>query len=160
MRREIAIILLWGCFRWRLRRLRWCVWIPFLHGYAVWLFDGMEGGLEKWMRGEAPVHLSLIPMLFHLCLRPRCKLLTSCFCFQIRAAEDILSLTRILKEAWLFGKLQTVGASEAETRAETAAANVAAGLRRLRAGGGGVVGEAESGETIRSNGEGGGERES
>ena len=53
-------------------------------------------------------------------------------CLQIRAAEDILSLTRTLKEAWLFGKLQTVGASEAETRAEAAAATVAAGLSRLQ----------------------------
>ncbi|KAL8954797.1 MAG: hypothetical protein Q9193_007079, partial [Seirophora villosa] len=25
----------------------------------------------------------------------------------IRAAEDVLSLTRVLKEMWLFGKLQT-----------------------------------------------------
>ena len=32
---------------------------------------------------------------------------------------------RTLKEAWLFGKLQTVGDSEAETRAKTAAVNVA-----------------------------------
>ena len=55
-------------------------------------------------------------------------------CLQIRAAEDILSLTRILKEAWLFGKLQTVGASEAETRAEAAAAKVAAGLSTLQGG--------------------------
>ena len=34
------------------------------------------------------------------------------------AAEDILALTRSLKEAWLFGKLSTVGVSEAERRAE------------------------------------------
>ncbi len=59
-------------------------------------------------------------------------------CLQIRAAEDILSLTRTLKEAWLFGKLQTVGASEAETRAEAAAAEVVAGLGRLQGGSGGV----------------------
>ncbi|KAM5459210.1 hypothetical protein McanCB49686_001674 [Microsporum canis] len=30
----------------------------------------------------------------------------------IRAAEDILSLTRTLKETWLFGKLETVGEDE------------------------------------------------
>lgn len=77
---------------------------------------------------------------------------------QIRAAEDILSLTRILKEAWLFGKLQTVGASEAETRAETAAVNVAAGLRRLGVCGGGMGGEGEGGELVGGKGEGAGER--
>ncbi|EGD87213.1 hypothetical protein H112_05749 [Trichophyton rubrum D6] len=30
----------------------------------------------------------------------------------IRAAEDILSLTRTLKETWLFGKLETLGEDE------------------------------------------------
>ena len=50
---------------------------------------------------------------------------------QVRAAEDVLSLTRDLKESWLFGKLQTVGASEAEKRADEYAADVAEGLRRL-----------------------------
>ena len=49
---------------------------------------------------------------------------------QIKAAEDILSLTRTLKETWLFGKLQTIGTSEAETRAQTAAAKVADGLKK------------------------------
>ena len=44
----------------------------------------------------------------------------------------MLSLTRILKESWLFGKLQTVGVSEAETRAEEAARKVAEGLARLQ----------------------------
>ena len=44
---------------------------------------------------------------------------------QIKAAEDILSLTRTLKEAWLFGKLQTLGAtSEVEMRARDAAERV------------------------------------
>lgn len=38
----------------------------------------------------------------------------------------------MLKESWLFGKLQTVGTSEAETRAENAAAKVAEGLNRLQ----------------------------
>ncbi|KAL8806954.1 MAG: hypothetical protein Q9200_004847 [Gallowayella weberi] len=49
----------------------------------------------------------------------------------IRAAEDILSLTRVMKEMWLFGKLQTVGTDEAEERAEESAREVEAGLRRL-----------------------------
>ncbi|KAL2051800.1 hypothetical protein ABVK25_007956 [Lepraria finkii] len=51
----------------------------------------------------------------------------------VRAAEDILSLTRVLKESWLFGKLQTVGTSDAEKRAEEAAAKVAEALARLQA---------------------------
>ncbi|KAL2800119.1 surfeit locus protein 5 subunit 22 of mediator complex-domain-containing protein [Aspergillus germanicus] len=34
----------------------------------------------------------------------------------IRAAEDILSLTRVMKETWLFGKLDTLGEDESETR--------------------------------------------
>ncbi|KAL4764908.1 RNA polymerase II mediator complex head subunit MED22 [Aspergillus foveolatus] len=34
----------------------------------------------------------------------------------IRAAEDILSLTRTMKEAWLFGKLDTLGEDESETK--------------------------------------------
>lgn len=50
---------------------------------------------------------------------------------QVRAAEDVLSLTRILKETWLFGKLQTVGTSEAEKRADAAAVKVAEGLAKL-----------------------------
>lgn len=52
---------------------------------------------------------------------------------QVKAAEDILSLTRVLKETWLFGKLQTVGTSRAEEDAEAAAEKVAAGLARLTA---------------------------
>lgn len=51
---------------------------------------------------------------------------------QVRAAEDILSLTRILKESWLFGKLETVGISDAENRAEEAARKVAEGLSKLQ----------------------------
>lgn len=52
----------------------------------------------------------------------------------IRAAEDILSLTRVMKEMWLFGKLQTVGISEAEDRVEESARGVEEGLRRLMGG--------------------------
>lgn len=52
-----------------------------------------------------------------------------------------------MKEAWLFGRLQTVGASEAETRAEAAAVKVVQGLRRLQGGGDdGAVGVQGSGE--------------
>ncbi|KAL9591252.1 MAG: hypothetical protein Q9179_007911 [Wetmoreana sp. 5 TL-2023] len=51
----------------------------------------------------------------------------------VRAAEDILSLTRVLKEMWLFGKLQTVGTNEAEQRAEKSARGVEEGLRKLLA---------------------------
>ena len=31
---------------------------------------------------------------------------------QVRAVEDLLSLTRELKEAWLFGQLDTLGTSK------------------------------------------------
>ena len=31
---------------------------------------------------------------------------------KVRAAEDILSLTRTMKEMWLFGKLDTIGEDE------------------------------------------------
>ena len=50
---------------------------------------------------------------------------------QVRAAEDVLSLTRVLKEAWLFGKLNTVGTSKVEKEAEEYAIDVAERLRRL-----------------------------
>ena len=75
---------------------------------------------------------------------------------QVRAAEDILSLTRVLKESWLFGKLQTVGTSDAEKRAEEAAAKVAEGLARLQAqdgsGVGTVVSEGQAMELDGNNG--------
>ncbi|KAL9582672.1 MAG: hypothetical protein Q9212_003156 [Teloschistes hypoglaucus] len=51
----------------------------------------------------------------------------------IRAAEDILSLTRVLKQMWLFGKLDTVGMNEAEARAEKSAKGVQEGLQKLMA---------------------------
>ncbi|KAL9618955.1 MAG: hypothetical protein Q9204_008346 [Flavoplaca sp. TL-2023a] len=51
----------------------------------------------------------------------------------IRAAEDILSLTRTMKEMWLFGKLETVGTNEAEERADESARGVEEGLTRLMA---------------------------
>ncbi|KAL8825107.1 MAG: hypothetical protein Q9170_007928 [Blastenia crenularia] len=57
----------------------------------------------------------------------------------IRAAEDILSLTRVMKEMWLFGKLQTVGTNEAEARAEESANGVEEGLRKLKGGGGAEI---------------------
>lgn len=84
-----------------------------------------------------------------------------CVVLQIRAAEDILSLTRVMKEAWLFGRLQTVGASEAETRAEAAAVGVVKGLRKLQGGGDdgvvvGVEGSGDGGEGGGREGEGGG----
>jgi len=55
-------------------------------------------------------------------------------------------LTRILKEKWLFGKLQTVGTSEAEKRAEAAAAKVAGGLARLNSGAKPLPSSMQSGE--------------
>ncbi|KAI9874990.1 MAG: hypothetical protein M1830_009051 [Pleopsidium flavum] len=49
----------------------------------------------------------------------------------IRAAEDILSLTRSLKEAWLFGQLNTLGESKAALKTDEDAKVVAEGLQRL-----------------------------
>ncbi|KAK3176931.1 hypothetical protein OEA41_008257 [Lepraria neglecta] len=73
----------------------------------------------------------------------------------VRAAEDILSLTRILKESWLFGKLQTVGTSDAEKRAEEAAAKVAEGLARLQAkDGAGTINSEGQAMELDGNGEG------
>ncbi|EAW06388.1 RNA polymerase II mediator complex head subunit MED22 [Aspergillus clavatus NRRL 1] len=34
----------------------------------------------------------------------------------VRAAEDILALTRSMKETWLFGKLDTLGEDESDTK--------------------------------------------
>ncbi|MCJ1316735.1 hypothetical protein MMC15_002056 [Xylographa vitiligo] len=48
----------------------------------------------------------------------------------VRAAEDILALTRALKEAWLFGRLDTLGTG-AVLGAEESARGVVAGLRAL-----------------------------
>ncbi len=50
---------------------------------------------------------------------------------QIRAAEDILSLTRSLKEAWLFGQLNTLGESKVALKTDEDAKAVAEGLRSL-----------------------------
>ncbi|KAL2047139.1 hypothetical protein N7G274_001158 [Stereocaulon virgatum] len=75
----------------------------------------------------------------------------------VRAAEDILSLTRVLKESWLFGKLHTVGTSDAEKRAEAAAAKVAEGLARLQAKDGSGVGTGVSeGQAMELDGNNGG----
>ncbi|KAI4230430.1 MAG: hypothetical protein L6R36_000059 [Xanthoria steineri] len=49
----------------------------------------------------------------------------------IRAAEDILSLTRTMKEMWLFGKLDTLGTDEADERADESARGVEEGWRKL-----------------------------
>ena len=49
----------------------------------------------------------------------------------MRAAEDILSLTRGLKEAWLFGKLDTLGESVVTAKTDEEARKVAGGLERL-----------------------------
>ena len=51
---------------------------------------------------------------------------------QTRAAEDLLTITRTLKEAWLFGKLQTVGTSEAEKKTEETSTEVFEALARLK----------------------------
>ncbi|MCJ1362518.1 hypothetical protein MMC16_001621 [Acarospora aff. strigata] len=62
----------------------------------------------------------------------------------IRAAESLLSLTRSLKEAWLFGTLKTLGTEESTRKAEGKmdedVRGVAEGLERLIRGGGGGSG--------------------
>ena len=52
---------------------------------------------------------------------------------QTRAAEDILSLIRELKQAWFDGQLQTIGTSQSEKEAEKYAQDVAKRLKRLAA---------------------------
>ncbi|KAL3480727.1 surfeit locus protein 5 subunit 22 of mediator complex-domain-containing protein [Aspergillus californicus] len=54
----------------------------------------------------------------------------------IRAAEDILSLTRIMKETWLFGKLDTLGEDESETKRREELERDAAVLQRVIEGAG------------------------
>ncbi|KAI9702595.1 MAG: hypothetical protein M1836_001075 [Candelina mexicana] len=49
----------------------------------------------------------------------------------IRAAEDILTLTRSLKEMWLFGQLDTIGESKFNERTEEAARGVLEGLQKV-----------------------------
>ncbi|MCJ1358772.1 MAG: hypothetical protein MMC33_008772 [Icmadophila ericetorum] len=49
----------------------------------------------------------------------------------IKAAEDVLLLTRSLKEAWLFGPLDTMRESQAEAKTEEHARAVAEGLKEL-----------------------------
>ena len=49
-----------------------------------------------------------LPSLFHL---RKSDLLP-----QIRASEDILGLTRTMKETWLFGKLDTLGENERDVQ--------------------------------------------
>ena len=44
----------------------------------------------------------------------------------------MLSLTRTLKETWLFGKLQTVGTSEAELRTQAAKKRVVELLEEIK----------------------------
>lgn len=54
---------------------------------------------------------------------------------QIKAAEDILTLTRSMKEMWLFGKLDTLGENERDVQTreklEEDVKAVAANLDRL-----------------------------
>ena len=52
-------------------------------------------------------------------------------CSKVKAAEDILSLTRSLKEMWLFGQLDTIGESKAEAETDKHARSVAERLRRI-----------------------------
>ncbi|KAI9713624.1 MAG: hypothetical protein M1812_006596 [Candelaria pacifica] len=49
----------------------------------------------------------------------------------IRAAEDILTLTRTLKEIWLSGQLDTIGESKFNERTERAARGVLEALDKV-----------------------------
>jgi hypothetical protein len=50
---------------------------------------------------------------------------------QIRAAEDLLSLTRQMQELWLFGQLDTLGKSVVEEKTEADARRVAELIQTL-----------------------------
>ncbi|KAH1304272.1 hypothetical protein KXW65_006677 [Aspergillus fumigatus] len=54
----------------------------------------------------------------------------------VRAAEDILSLTRTMKEAWLFGKLDTLGEDEADVKRREQLESNAEAIQRAIAEGG------------------------
>ncbi|KAI9780461.1 MAG: hypothetical protein M1839_006735 [Geoglossum umbratile] len=49
----------------------------------------------------------------------------------VRSAEDILSLTRSLKEAWLFGQLNSVGGTQGTPQTDDDARAVGEALQRL-----------------------------
>ncbi|RJE25080.1 hypothetical protein PHISCL_02615 [Aspergillus sclerotialis] len=48
----------------------------------------------------------------------------------IRAAEDILSLTRTMKETWLFGKLDTLGEDERDVKRRAQLENDALAIQK------------------------------
>jgi hypothetical protein len=50
---------------------------------------------------------------------------------QVRAAEDLLKLTRELKEMWLFGQLRGVGEGEGEGKMDEDSVNVKEIIERL-----------------------------
>ena len=50
---------------------------------------------------------------------------------QVRAAEDLLALSRTLKEAWLFGELNPLGVSEAEKQTDRDSRIVAERLKEM-----------------------------
>lgn len=49
---------------------------------------------------------------------------------KVRAAEDILSLTRTMKETWLFGKLDTLGEDERDVSRREALEKDAAAVQK------------------------------
>lgn len=50
---------------------------------------------------------------------------------QIRAAEDILALTRTMKETWLFGKLDTLGEDERDVKRREDLENDALAIQKV-----------------------------
>ncbi|KAK2774002.1 hypothetical protein FQN53_003866 [Emmonsiellopsis sp. PD_33] len=61
----------------------------------------------------------------------------------IRAAEDILSLTRTMKETWLFGKLETLGEDERDVQRREGLERDAMAVKGAIEKGAGLKGEGE-----------------
>ncbi|KAK2811097.1 hypothetical protein FQN50_002433 [Emmonsiellopsis sp. PD_5] len=63
----------------------------------------------------------------------------------IRAAEDLLSLTRTMKETWLFGKLETLGEDERDVQRREGLERDALAVKEAIEKGAGLKGEGEGG---------------
>lgn len=74
---------------------------------------------------------SCIPALLSLSLSPNLHRCSANPCTQVRSVHDLLSLTREMKEIWLFGHLDTLLESEAEKKTDEHARAVAAMAKRL-----------------------------
>lgn len=138
------MVLLWGRIRWRWRRRRWYVRVLCLLIVSIIIITAPENIyfystsllLSSPLSHHPPLPTHAQPHIKKTSKNHNADP-TPASLFrakQVRAAEDILTLSRVLKETWLFGKLHTVGTSEAEERAEAAAGGVAVGLAELSRG--------------------------